>query len=206
MDIMDPSPSLLIIKINYGVILMMALGGQEWRTHFRKMWRAGGMTSWLKYATMFNKDFQPTSRYEIYDCVQSDHQSSTNKATSHISLNLADLLWWSGSSWNVVSDFYIPPIDKDVKQTEMFHVEVLNYKDGSRHQMSVYSLCSALLAMPLSNADVEQVSWLGFRVFECSSLIHGVALVHEDLLCNSPSYLTPCVIKLFMWDPNQCCL
>lgn len=42
----------------------------------------------------------------------------------------------------------------------MFRVEVLNYKDGSGHQMSLYPPCSALLAMPLSNADLDQVSSL----------------------------------------------
>lgn len=141
MDIMDPS-LLLIITSNYGVTLMMALGGQEWRTQFRKMWRAGAMTSWLKHAPMFNKDFQPRSRYgNLWLC--SVRPSIFHKqTTSHISLDLEDRLLWSGSSWNVVSGCYIPPIDKDVNQTEC---SMLKY---SITKMAVYIKCaSTLLAL-----------------------------------------------------------
>lgn len=112
MDIMDPS-LLLIITVNYGVTLMMALGGQEWRTQFRKMWRTCALTSWLKHAPTFNKDFQPTSRYGNLSLCSVRPSFFHKQTTSHVNLNIKDLLWWSGSSWIVVSGCYILPVDKD---------------------------------------------------------------------------------------------
>lgn len=54
---------------------------------------------------------------------------------------------------------YLPWTNKEDSQAEAFWVEVLNYKDSSGdHTFKTLALFSlSLLAMPLSNADVERV-------------------------------------------------
>lgn len=93
----------------------------------------------LKHAHMCNKDFQPTSRYVNLWLCSVWPPFFHKQTTSRIRLYLEDLLWWSGSSWNVVSGCYIPPIDTDVNQTEC---SMLKY---SITKMAVDTKCSSTL-------------------------------------------------------------
>lgn len=95
---------------------------------------------------------------EIYDCVQSNNHSSTNELhltlASILKIYCGDLAALEMCSLLHTTNWH------GYKPDRMFHVEVLNSKNGSGLQMFLYPPCSALLVMPLSNADVDQFAWL----------------------------------------------
>lgn len=126
-DIIDPM-FLLIIVINYGVKLMMALGGARMESTVQEIVKSRCHDFLVKTCTHVQQRLP--ANIPIW------------KSMTLFSLTIILVIW------QLLKCGIRLPGDKDDNQAEMFCVEELNYKDDSGHQMLLYPLCSDIACDP----------------------------------------------------------